>query len=163
MISRFLKSNSFFYLASNLQVYGWGRGEHGRLGFGDDKSSKMVPQRVQLLVGENIVQVTPYFIMLSENILVNVVNTFCMKISYLDFVQSSMTFVVDSSRALQNYSMGTRFSVTLDFPFYLVTRKPARLLAAIPSRFCKETGKQAHEPMGECRSNLQLCPCFPSA
>ncbi|EYU44648.1 hypothetical protein MIMGU_mgv1a0089021mg, partial [Erythranthe guttata] len=33
-------------------VYGWGRGEHGRLGFGDDKSSKMVPQRVQLLVGD---------------------------------------------------------------------------------------------------------------
>lgn len=41
-----------------LQVYGWGRGEHGRLGFGDsDKSSKMVPQKVQLLVGEDIVQV----------------------------------------------------------------------------------------------------------
>jgi len=39
-------------------VYGWGRGEHGRLGFGDnDKSSKMVPQRVNLLVGEDIVQV----------------------------------------------------------------------------------------------------------
>lgn len=38
-------------------MYGWGRGEHGRLGFGDDKSSKMVPQRVQLLVGEEIVQV----------------------------------------------------------------------------------------------------------
>ncbi|CAL5369685.1 unnamed protein product [Camellia sinensis] len=37
-------------------VFGWGRGEHGRLGFGDDKSSKMVPQRVQLLVGEGIVQ-----------------------------------------------------------------------------------------------------------
>eukprot|EP00246_Nothoceros_aenigmaticus_P001361 TRINITY_DN1187_c0_g1_i4.p1 TRINITY_DN1187_c0_g1~~TRINITY_DN1187_c0_g1_i4.p1 ORF type:complete len:406 (-),score=62.42 TRINITY_DN1187_c0_g1_i4:282-1499(-) len=28
------------------QVYGWGRGEHGRLGFGDDKSSKMVPAKV---------------------------------------------------------------------------------------------------------------------
>ena len=41
-----------------LQVYGWGRGEHGRLGFGDnDKSSKMVPQRVNLLAGEDIVQV----------------------------------------------------------------------------------------------------------
>lgn len=40
------------------QVYGWGRGEHGRLGFGDDKSSKMVPQLVQLLAGENIVQVS---------------------------------------------------------------------------------------------------------
>ena len=39
------------------QVYGWGRGEHGRLGFGDDKSSKMVPQRVQLLICEDIVQV----------------------------------------------------------------------------------------------------------
>lgn len=38
-------------------MYGWGRGEHGRLGFGDDKSSKMVPQRVQLLVGEEVVQV----------------------------------------------------------------------------------------------------------
>ena len=44
-----------------LQVYGWGRGEHGRLGFGDDKSSKMVPQRVQLLVGEDIVQVLKCF------------------------------------------------------------------------------------------------------
>jgi alpha-tubulin suppressor-like RCC1 family protein len=43
-----------------LQVYGWGRGEHGRLGFGDDKSSKMVPQMVQLLVGEDIVQVLMY-------------------------------------------------------------------------------------------------------
>lgn len=43
---------------SDFQVYGWGRGEHGRLGFGDnDKSSKMVPQRVQLLAGQNIVQV----------------------------------------------------------------------------------------------------------
>ena len=40
------------------QVYGWGRGEHGRLGFGDDKSSKMVPQQVQLLAGEDIVQVS---------------------------------------------------------------------------------------------------------
>ena len=39
-------------------MYGWGRGEHGRLGFGDnDKSSKMVPQRVNLLAGEDIVQV----------------------------------------------------------------------------------------------------------
>lgn len=42
---------------SFIQVYGWGRGEHGRLGFGDDKSSKMVPQKVQLLVGEDIIQV----------------------------------------------------------------------------------------------------------
>lgn len=45
-------------LFSIMQVYGWGRGEHGRLGFGDnDKSSKMVPQKVQLLAGEDIVQV----------------------------------------------------------------------------------------------------------
>lgn len=41
-----------------FQVYGWGRGEHGRLGFGDsDKSSKMLPQKVQLLAGQDIVQV----------------------------------------------------------------------------------------------------------
>ncbi|KAI3747771.1 hypothetical protein L6452_10415 [Arctium lappa] len=40
------------------EVYGWGRGEHGRLGFGDDKSSKMVPQQVQLLAEEDIVQVS---------------------------------------------------------------------------------------------------------
>jgi alpha-tubulin suppressor-like RCC1 family protein len=39
------------------QVYAWGRGEHGRLGFGDDKSSKMVPQKVHLLAGETIAQV----------------------------------------------------------------------------------------------------------
>ena len=38
-------------------MYAWGRGEHGRLGFGDDKSSKMTPQKVQLLAGEDIVQV----------------------------------------------------------------------------------------------------------
>jgi len=38
-------------------VYAWGRGEHGRLGFGDDKSSRMVPLKVELLAGENIVQV----------------------------------------------------------------------------------------------------------
>ncbi|KAL5995732.1 hypothetical protein ACLOJK_025801 [Asimina triloba] len=43
-------------LTDDGEVYAWGRGEHGRLGFGDDKSSKMVPQRVQLLVGEDIVQ-----------------------------------------------------------------------------------------------------------
>ncbi|XP_010265209.1 PREDICTED: ultraviolet-B receptor UVR8-like isoform X2 [Nelumbo nucifera] len=43
-------------LTDEGEVYGWGRGEHGRLGFGDDKSSKMVPQKVQLLVGEDIVQ-----------------------------------------------------------------------------------------------------------
>lgn len=41
----------------SLQVYAWGRGEHGRLGFGDDKSSHMVPLKVQLLAGEDIVQV----------------------------------------------------------------------------------------------------------
>ncbi|RZC74830.1 hypothetical protein C5167_050311 [Papaver somniferum] len=45
-------------LTAEGEVYGWGRGEHGRLGFGDDKSSKMVPQRVQLLVGEHIIQVS---------------------------------------------------------------------------------------------------------
>ncbi|TQD83910.1 hypothetical protein C1H46_030522 [Malus baccata] len=45
--------------SSNIPVYGWGRGEHGRLGFGDnDKSSKMVPQKVHLLAGEDIVQVS---------------------------------------------------------------------------------------------------------
>eukprot|EP00249_Psilotum_nudum_P006695 c19983_g1_i1 orf=743-1693(-) len=43
-------------LTANGEVYAWGRGEHGRLGFGDDKSSKMVPQRVQLLAGETIIQ-----------------------------------------------------------------------------------------------------------
>ncbi|KAK1313258.1 hypothetical protein QJS10_CPA06g02201 [Acorus calamus] len=45
-------------LTDDGEVYAWGRGEHGRLGFGDDKSSKMVPQRVQLLDGEDIVQVS---------------------------------------------------------------------------------------------------------
>eukprot|EP00262_Sarcandra_glabra_P007589 TRINITY_DN20487_c0_g1_i1.p1 TRINITY_DN20487_c0_g1~~TRINITY_DN20487_c0_g1_i1.p1 ORF type:complete len:397 (+),score=64.11 TRINITY_DN20487_c0_g1_i1:104-1294(+) len=45
-------------LTEEGEVYAWGRGEHGRLGFGDDKSSKMVPQRVQLLVGKEIVQVS---------------------------------------------------------------------------------------------------------
>ncbi|KAH0984515.1 hypothetical protein GBA52_011692 [Prunus armeniaca] len=46
-------------LTDDGEVYGWGRGEHGRLGFGDnDKSSKMVPQRVHLLAGEDIVQVS---------------------------------------------------------------------------------------------------------
>jgi alpha-tubulin suppressor-like RCC1 family protein len=40
-------------------VYGWGRGEHGRLGLGDnDKSSKMVPQKVNLLAEEDIIQVS---------------------------------------------------------------------------------------------------------
>lgn len=38
-------------------MYAWGRGEHGRLGFGDDKSSHMVPLKVELLAGEDIVQV----------------------------------------------------------------------------------------------------------
>ncbi|KAK1365610.1 hypothetical protein POM88_041171 [Heracleum sosnowskyi] len=33
-------------------------GEHDRLGFGDDKSSKMVHQKVQLLVEEDIIQVS---------------------------------------------------------------------------------------------------------
>ncbi|MCO5564578.1 hypothetical protein L7F22_018242 [Adiantum nelumboides] len=41
-----------------IGVYAWGRGEHGRLGFGDDKSSKMVPQEVSLLAEETIVQVS---------------------------------------------------------------------------------------------------------
>lgn len=42
----------------SMQVYQWGRGENGRLGFGDnDKSCKMLPQKVHLLAGENIVQV----------------------------------------------------------------------------------------------------------
>lgn len=45
-------------LTNEGEVYGWGRGEHGRLGFGDDKSSKMLPQKVQLLAGEDIVQVS---------------------------------------------------------------------------------------------------------
>ncbi|XP_047310934.1 ultraviolet-B receptor UVR8-like [Impatiens glandulifera] len=45
-------------LTNEGEVYSWGRGEHGRLGFGDDKSSKMVPQKVLLLVDEEIVQVS---------------------------------------------------------------------------------------------------------
>lgn len=45
-------------LTADGEVYAWGRGEHGRLGFGEDKSSKMVPQRVQLLVGKTILQVS---------------------------------------------------------------------------------------------------------
>lgn len=45
-------------LTSDAEVYAWGRGEHGRLGFGDDKSSKMVPQKVPLLAGETIEQVS---------------------------------------------------------------------------------------------------------
>ncbi|KAH9298425.1 hypothetical protein KI387_030107, partial [Taxus chinensis] len=45
-------------LTTDAEVYAWGRGEHGRLGFGDDKSSKMVPQKVHHLAGETIVQVS---------------------------------------------------------------------------------------------------------
>ncbi|KAI4366753.1 hypothetical protein MLD38_022588 [Melastoma candidum] len=46
-------------LTDDGEVFGWGRGEHGRLGFGDnDKSSKMVPQKVHLLAGEDTVQVS---------------------------------------------------------------------------------------------------------
>ncbi|KAL0720037.1 hypothetical protein Bca4012_069361 [Brassica carinata] len=46
-------------LTDKGEVYGWGRGEHGRLGFGDnDKSSKMVPQKVILLADEDIIQVS---------------------------------------------------------------------------------------------------------
>ncbi|KAL8161813.1 hypothetical protein V2J09_013302 [Rumex salicifolius] len=44
-------------LTNDGEVYGWGRGEHGRLGYGDDKSSKMVPQKIQLLGGEDIIQI----------------------------------------------------------------------------------------------------------
>ncbi|XP_072992581.1 ultraviolet-B receptor UVR8-like [Typha latifolia] len=45
-------------LTDEGEVYAWGRGEHGRLGFGDDKSSKMVPQKVQLLAGQDVIQVS---------------------------------------------------------------------------------------------------------
>ncbi|TVU05773.1 hypothetical protein EJB05_48956 [Eragrostis curvula] len=45
-------------LTEEGEVYAWGRGEHGRLGLGDDKSSHMVPLQVQLLAGEDIVQVS---------------------------------------------------------------------------------------------------------
>eukprot|EP00252_Welwitschia_mirabilis_P008229 TRINITY_DN1997_c0_g1_i1.p1 TRINITY_DN1997_c0_g1~~TRINITY_DN1997_c0_g1_i1.p1 ORF type:complete len:395 (-),score=50.19 TRINITY_DN1997_c0_g1_i1:384-1568(-) len=45
-------------LTADAEVYAWGRGEHGRLGFGEDKSSKMVPQKVQLLAGETMAQVS---------------------------------------------------------------------------------------------------------
>ncbi|KAI3907635.1 hypothetical protein MKW98_016279, partial [Papaver atlanticum] len=41
-------------------VYGWGREEHGRLGVGDDKSSKMVPQTVNFLIGEHIMKYDPH-------------------------------------------------------------------------------------------------------
>ncbi|KAI3961085.1 hypothetical protein MKW92_003047 [Papaver armeniacum] len=49
--------NKVIYADSEM-VYGWGREEHGMLGFGDDNSSKMVPQRVQFLVGEHTVEVS---------------------------------------------------------------------------------------------------------
>ncbi|BBN20285.1 hypothetical protein MPTK1_8g17940 [Marchantia polymorpha subsp. ruderalis] len=45
-------------LTAKGEVYGWGRGEHGRLGFGDDKSSKMVPAQVNLLEDEFIIQIS---------------------------------------------------------------------------------------------------------
>ncbi|CAN6465749.1 unnamed protein product [Victoria cruziana] len=45
-------------LTDDGEVYAWGRGEHGRLGFGDDKSSKMVPQKVTLLSGLLIAQIS---------------------------------------------------------------------------------------------------------
>ncbi|GJN03583.1 hypothetical protein PR202_ga21045 [Eleusine coracana subsp. coracana] len=45
-------------LTEDGEVYAWGRGEHGRLGFGDDKSSHMVPLKVEALAGEDIVQVS---------------------------------------------------------------------------------------------------------
>ncbi|CAI5458246.1 unnamed protein product [Closterium sp. Yama58-4] len=38
------------------QVWAWGRGEHGRMGFGDDKTIKAVPTVVTLLAGETVVQ-----------------------------------------------------------------------------------------------------------
>ena len=41
----------------SVQVWAWGRGEHGRLGFGDDKTIKAVPHLVELLGEETIVQV----------------------------------------------------------------------------------------------------------
>ncbi|KAI3897198.1 hypothetical protein MKX03_032389 [Papaver bracteatum] len=44
--------------ALSLQVCGWGGEEHGRLGFGDDKSSEMVPHRVQFLIGGHTVEVS---------------------------------------------------------------------------------------------------------
>ncbi|KAI3852231.1 hypothetical protein MKX03_009482 [Papaver bracteatum] len=43
---------------SEMVMYGWGREEHGMLGFGDDNSSKMVPRRVQFLIGEHTVEVS---------------------------------------------------------------------------------------------------------
>ncbi|CAI5996915.1 unnamed protein product [Closterium sp. NIES-65] len=37
-------------------VWAWGRGEHGRMGFGEDKTIKAVPTVVTLLAGETVVQ-----------------------------------------------------------------------------------------------------------
>eukprot|EP00897_Mesotaenium_endlicherianum_P008172 jgi/Mesen1/7383/ME000382S06587 len=45
-------------LTASGEVWAWGRGEHGRLGFGDDKSSKVVPHRVELLLHEHVIQVS---------------------------------------------------------------------------------------------------------
>ncbi|KAG5527827.1 hypothetical protein RHGRI_028686 [Rhododendron griersonianum] len=39
-----LEDGILLALTNDGEVYGWGRGEHGRLGFGNDKSSIMVPQ-----------------------------------------------------------------------------------------------------------------------
>jgi len=57
-------------------VYAWGRGEHGRLGFGDDKSSRMVPLKVELLAGENIVQVIDLGISITGMLLASVALAF---------------------------------------------------------------------------------------
>lgn len=40
-----------------VQLWAWGRGEHGRLGLGEDKASKMTPVQVLPLADETIVQV----------------------------------------------------------------------------------------------------------
>ena len=57
-------------------MYAWGRGEHGRLGFGDDKSSRMVPLKVELLAGENIVQVIDLGISITGMLLASVALAF---------------------------------------------------------------------------------------
>ena len=57
-------------------MYAWGRGEHGRLGFGDDKSSRMVPLKVELLAGENIVQVIDLGISITGMLLTSVALAF---------------------------------------------------------------------------------------
>lgn len=41
-----------------LQLYMWGRGEHGRLGLGTDNKDKLQPVRVEPLAGEHIVHVS---------------------------------------------------------------------------------------------------------